>query len=84
MKEGIAPWILAVSFVGTFLLVVLISFLIFKFYFKGKCIRKKKANELNDDDFDYTSKEEEKKDKDNTEEEKNNDENNNLGIDFEE
>ena len=38
-------------------LVGLIVFLVFKFKFGGKCLRKKRANELEDDDYAYTSKE---------------------------
>ena len=55
----------------------LITFLLFKFHFKEKCFRKKRANELIDDDFDYTAKENEPKSKEN---QQNNDENDKLGI----
>ena len=94
--KGIPRWVLAVSIVGTFLLVALISFLIFKFYLKGKCFRKKRANELVDDDYEYKSKDDEKKETENaqnteneektanSENQQNNDENNSLGINFEE
>ena len=95
----IPRWILAVSIVGTFLVVALISFLIFKFYLMGKCLRKKRANELADDDYEYKSKDDEKNDTEKSEnkekeekEEKtqdsdnqqNIDEKNSLGINFEE
>ena len=51
--------------------------MLFKFYFYDKCIRKKRANELTDDDFDYTAKENEQK---NPEVQQNYDENAQLGI----
>ena len=96
IDKGITRWVLAVSIVGTFLLVALISFLIFKFYLIGKCFRKKRANELADDDYEYQSKDDEKKETENaqnteneektanSENQQNIDENNSLGINFDE
>ena len=34
-------------------------FLLFKFYLRDHCFRKKRANELSDDDFEYTAKDDE-------------------------
>ena len=94
IDKGIPRWVLAVSIVGTFLLVALINFLIFKFYLIGKCFRKKRANELADDDYEYQSKDDEKKETENaqnteneektTNSENQQNENNSLGINFEE
>ena len=74
--KGIPVYILIISIIGTILVVALIAFLLFKFYFYNKCLRKKRANELVDD-FEYTSKDEEKKDK---EDQKNTEENDKLGL----
>ena len=74
--KGIPVYILIISIIGTILVVALIAFLLFKFYFYNKCLRKKRANELVDD-FEYTSKDEEKKD---TEDQKNTEENDKLGL----
>ena len=50
--------------------------MVFKFKFGGKCLRRKRANELEDDDYAYTSKEEGKE-----QNEKNNEEQQNINID---
>ena len=71
--KGIPLYILIISVVGTIFIVALIAFLLFKFYFYNKCTRKKRANELTDDDFEYTSK---------GDEQKNNDEKDKLGLDI--
>ena len=71
---------------GTLIVVGVIAFLVFKFYFGGRCLRKKRANELQDDDYAYTSKDEEKiqnAKNDNNQEQQNNDENDQLGINSE-
>ena len=61
-----------------FLVVALISFLLFKYYFYEKCTRKKRANELTED-FEYTSKTDEQKDNEN---QRDNNENDKLGLDI--
>ena len=85
-KKGVPIYVLIISIVGTLIIVGLITFLVFKFRFGGKCSRKKRANELDDDDYAYTSKEEERKEErkeqneNNNEEQQNIDENDKLGI----
>ena len=76
-NSGVPLYVLILSVVGACIVMALISFLLFKFYFYDKCVRKKRANELTDDDYEYTAKEDEKKDQ---EVQQNNDENDNLGI----
>ena len=75
--SGIPLYVLILSVVGAAIVVAIIAVLLFKFYFYDKCIRKKRANELTDDDFDYTAKENEQK---NPEVQQNYDENDQLGI----
>ena len=76
-NSGVPLYVLILSVVGACIVMALISFLLFKFYFYDKCVRKKRANELTDDDYEYTAKEDEQK---NQEVQQNNDENDNLGI----
>ena len=76
-NSGIPVYVFILSIVGVILIISLVIFLLFKFYLYDKCIRKKRANELTDDDFDYTSKENEQK---NPEEQQNNEENDKLGL----
>jgi hypothetical protein len=79
-------YVLILAIVGTLIVVGVIAFLVFKFYFGGKCLRKKRANELEDDDYAYTSKDEGKIQSgknNNNEDQQNNDENNQLGINSE-
>jgi len=75
-SKGIPIYVLIIAIVGTILIVGLIVFLVFKFKFGGKCLRRKRANELEDDDYAYTSKEEGKE-----QNEKNNEEQQNINID---
>ena len=83
-RKGVPIYILIISIVGTLIIVGLISFLVFKFRFGGKCSRKKRANELDDDDYAYTSKEERKEqNENNSEEQQNIYENDKLGINSE-
>ena len=57
---GISYVALVIIIIGTIILVLIICFLVFKFYLYDKFFRKKRANELDDNDFDYTSKEDNK------------------------
>ena len=75
--SGIPLYVLILSVVGEAIVVALIAVLLFKFYLYDKCIRKKRANELTDDDYEYTAKENEQK---NPEDQQNYDENDKLGI----
>ena len=75
-SKGIPIYVLIIAIVGTLIIVGLIVLLVFKFKFGGKCLRKKRANELEDDDFAYTSKEDGKE-----QNEKNNEEQQNINID---
>jgi hypothetical protein len=68
--KGIPTYILIISIVVTAVLVGLIFLVVFKFCLYEKYFRKKRANELTDDDFEYTSKDDENK----------NNEKNKLGI----
>ena len=52
-------------------------FLLFKFYLRDHCFRKKRANELTDDDFEYSAKDDENKG-----EQQNNNEKDKLGLDM--
>ena len=76
---GIPLYILIISITGIILVMALIAFLLYKFYFYDKCLRKKRANELTDDGFVYTAKEDEQK---NQEDQQNHDENDKLGLDI--
>ena len=76
---GIPLYILIISIAGIILVMALIAFLLYKFYFYDKCLRKKRANELTDDGFVYTAKEDEQK---NQEDQQNHDENDKLGLDI--
>ena len=76
-NSGIPVYVFILSIVGVILIMSLVIFLLFKFYFYDKCIRRKRANELIDDNFDYTSKENDQK---NPEEQQNNEENDKLGL----
>ena len=75
--SGIPLYVLILSVVGAAIFVALIAFLLFKFYIYNKCIRKKRANELTDDDYEYTAKGNEQKYPDG---QQNYDENDKLGI----
>ena len=79
IKTGIPLYILIISIAGIILVMALIAFLLYKFYFYDKCLRKKRANELTDDGFVYTAKEDEQK---NQEDQQNHDENDKLGLDI--
>jgi hypothetical protein len=59
-SKGISMTVLILAIIGTVIIVLIACFLIFKFYLYDKFFRKKRANELTDDDFEYTSKEENK------------------------
>lgn len=86
VKKVVPIYVLIIAIVGTLIVVGVIAFLVFKFYFGGRCLRKKRANELQDDDYAYTSKDEEKiqnAKNDNNQEQQNNDENDQLGINSE-
>ena len=78
-SPGIPIYVLILAIFGTLLIVGIIVFIFFKFKLYNKCIRKKRANELTDDDFEYTSKADSQKDKEN---QQNDDENDKLGLDI--
>lgn len=84
-KKGVPVYVLIISIVGTLIIVGLIVFLVFKFKFGGKCIKRKRANELDDDDYAYSPKEDgkEQNDKKNEEQNINIDEGDKLGINSE-
>lgn len=76
--NGIPVFILIIAIFVTIIIVGLISFFVFKFYLYEKFFRKKRANELMDDDFEYTPKNDEKKNIDKDKDNNNNDDK--LGI----
>ena len=78
-SPGIPIYVLILAIFGTLLIVGIIVFIFFKFKLYNECIRKKRANELTDDDFEYTSKADSQKDKENHQ---NDDENDKLGLDI--
>ena len=85
-QTKVPVYVLIISIVGTLLIVGLIVFLVFKFKFGGKCIRRKRANELDDDDYAYSPKEDGKEQNDKKNDEQQNiniDENDKLGINSE-
>ena len=49
--------ILVISIFATIIVVSIICYLIFKYFLYDKFFRKKRASELDDDDYEYTSKE---------------------------
>ena len=55
--KNISVAVLVISIIATIIVVSVICFLIFKFFLYEKFFKKKRANELSDDDYDYTSKE---------------------------
>jgi len=69
-NSGIPTYILIISIIATAIIFGLVFFFVFKFCLYEKYFRKKRANELTDDDFEYTSKDDENK----------NNEKNKLGI----
>ena len=64
-NSGISIMTLVVIIIGTVIIVLIVGFLVFQFCIYDKLFRKKRANELDDADFEYISKE---------------DENNKLGV----
>ena len=78
-SKGIPVYVLIIAIAGTLIIVGLIVFLVFKFKLGGKCLRKKRANELEDDDYAYTSKEEGKEQ--NEKNENTNDNQQNMNFD---
>ena len=56
-NKGVSIIVLVISIIATIIIVSVICFLIFKFILYDKFFRKKRANELNDDDYDYTANE---------------------------
>ena len=54
-EKGISTGIFILVIIGTIILVAIISFVLFKFVLYEKFFRKKRANELNDNDYEYTS-----------------------------
>ena len=58
---GIPLYIFILAIIGTVVVLCICFYLLFKFYLKDKCFRKKKVNELTDDDFEYTSKNDQNK-----------------------
>ena len=60
-NNGNSNYLIYIIFGGIiFLLLIIIGILIWKFYLKEKYLRKKRANEL-DDDYDYIQKKDSKK-----------------------
>ena len=85
-KKGVPVYVLIIAMVGALIIVGLIVFLVYKFKFGGKRLRKKRENELIDDDYAYNLKEDEKEQNDKKNEEQQNiniDENDKLGINSE-
>ena len=60
-NNGISTTVLVLSIIGTIIIVIIICILVFKFYLYDKMFRKKRANELDDADFEYVSKGDENK-----------------------
>ena len=56
---GIPLYVFILSIIGIFIVLSVGFFLLFKFYLRDHCFRKKRANELSDDDFEYTAKDDE-------------------------
>ena len=74
-SKGISLKVLIIAIVGTVVVVLIICFLLFKFVLYNKFFKKKKrANELDDGDYEYTAKEDAKEDA--------KEEANKLGINF--
>ena len=59
-EEGISITVFILVICGTILIVLIIFFVIFKFYLFEKFFRKARTNELKDDEYDYTAKNEDK------------------------
>ena len=59
-EEGISITVFILVICGTILIVLIIFFVIFKFYLFEKFFRKARVNELKDDEYDYSAKNEEK------------------------
>ena len=55
--KSISVVVLVITIIATITLVSVICFLIFKFFLYEKIFRKRRANELNNDDYDYTENE---------------------------
>lgn len=55
-NNGISPTVLWIVVCATVVIVSVICFIIFKYYLHGKLFKKKRANELEDSDYDYTPK----------------------------
>jgi hypothetical protein len=60
-NNGVSTTVLVISIIGTIIIVIIICILVFKFYLYDKMFRKKRANELDDADFEYVSKGDENK-----------------------
>ena len=56
-NKDVSIAIVIISIIGTIIVVSVICYLIFKFFLYDKFFKKKRANELDDTDYDYTSKE---------------------------
>ena len=54
-EKGISTGVFILVIIGTIIIVAIISFVLFKFVLYEKFFRKKRANELNDNDFEYNS-----------------------------
>ena len=57
---GVSYVALVIIIIGTIILVLVVCFLVFKFFLYDKFFRKKRTNELDDNDFEYISKEDNK------------------------
>ena len=60
-KSGISTMTLVAAIIGTAIIVLIIGYFVFQFFIYDKLFRKKRANELEDADFEYVSKEDENK-----------------------
>ena len=63
LGNKISIQVFVVVLIGTIVLVLLISYIIFKFYLYERFFRKKRANELDDGDYYYPQKEENENEK---------------------
>jgi hypothetical protein len=60
-KSGISTMTLVAAIIGTAIIVLIIGYFVFQFFIYDKLFRKKRANELEEADFEYVSKEDENK-----------------------
>ena len=74
---GIPLYVFILSILGIVVVLSVGFFLLFKFYLRDHCFRKKRVNELTDDDFEYSAKDDENKG-----DQQNNNEKDKLGLDM--